>query len=287
MAEIFKNPDLPDYFSAVDFTRPDEVATVPELYESERVTLLTNARIEFDQDFFATVSMPTTRTYKKFKAVQYVASVQRGESIYPTLAEDCFGGDQGKADYFAEQLSSVVSQISEILRKVAPTYQIEKPRLTLRCSPTLNENLHVDVYAEDIETHHFRLFVNLDNAHRTWTTSWRLSDLLERNLKELPLEDIKSLSAGQLIRALNFHVFGGINSIYEETGQPRHTAFFEPGEVWFVDSRKVSHQIFYGRRAISSESVVQPENMINPDRHYLDVAERARKSVLEAASAEA
>jgi hypothetical protein len=280
MAELFRNKALPDYFASVDYNDPKAMAGLASLYEDEKVILLTGKRVDFDQEFFARVSMPPVKTYKKFKTVQFVEALKRGETIYPTLAEDVFGGDRGKADHFGKQLSSIVGQVKNLLAEAAPAYRIDKPALTLRCAPTFNENLHVDVYDEDIPNHHFRLFVNLDIAHRIWTTSWRLSDLLAKRLHELPRQQLETLTPGGLLKALNFHVFGGINSIYEEKGEPRHTAYFEPGEIWFVDSRKVSHQIFYGRRAISSESAVATATMQNPARHYLTEAEARRREVL-------
>lgn len=281
MVEIFKNSQLPDYFEELDGVVPGDLKDLPRLYESEKVILLRNRRIDFDARFFSSVHLPAERGYKKFKTYQFVEALRRGENIYPTLAQDCFAGDHGRTRYFSEQITSIVDQLCSLLNEAARGYAIEKPRFTLRCAPTFNENLHFDVYKDDIETHHFRVFVNLDSAHRIWHTSWRLSDVLER-MGELPRDDLLSLSPGGLVKKLNFHVFGGLNNIYEETGQPRHLAYFDSGEVWFVDSRKIAHQIFYGRRAISSESVVENGRMVDQESHYLKAAERQRKEILAA-----
>lgn len=278
MAEIFKNASLPDYFTVIDGRSREELATMAQNYESEKVILLNNRRIKFDAPFFSTVIFPA-HGYKKFKTFQFVEALRRGEALYPTLAKDCFENDRGKARYFGEQVTLIVEQVCALLDEAAAQYRISKPRLTLRCAPTFNENLHFDVYDEDIETHHFRLFVNLDSAHRIWHTSWRLSDVLDR-MKELPERILQEETPGGLIKRLNFHVFGGIDSVYEERGEPKHVAFFETGEIWFVDSRKVSHQIFYGRRAISSESVVEICNMVAPQNHYLTLAENRRREIL-------
>ena len=281
MAEIFKNPALPDYFTTLDGSSPSALENLARLYQSEKVILLENRRVDFDAAFFSTVTLPAERGYKKFKTYQFVEGLRRGENIYPDLAKDCFGGDRGKVRYFSEQLTSIVDQICALLDEAAAGYSIKTPRFTLRCAPTFNENLHVDVYNDDIPTHHFRVFVNLDSAHRIWHTSWRLSDMLGR-MSELPRSDLETLSPGGLVKKLNFHVFGGIDSVYEERGEPRHLAYFESGEIWFVDSRKVAHQIFYGRRAISSESVVENDRMIHPENHYLAIAERQRRRLLAA-----
>jgi hypothetical protein len=104
--------------------------------------------------------------------------------------------------------------------------------------------------------------------------------MLQMRLAELPRKQLETLNAGDLCKALNFHVFGGMNSVYEDLKQPRHLAFFEPGEVWFVDSRTVAHQIFYGRQAVSSESVVERQNMADPARHYLARTDARRQELL-------
>jgi hypothetical protein len=280
MASLFRNKALPDYFATLDYGRADDLARLPSLYEDERVILLTGKRIDFDAEFFAKISMPSVKPYKKFKALQFVDSLARGETLYPALTQDVFGGDKGKAAQFGKQMTFIVGQVRSLLASAASSYRIDKPSLTLRCAPTFNENLHVDVYDNDILEHHLRVFVNLDSAHRIWTTSWRLSDLLARRLHELSRKQLETLSAGALMKALNFHVFGGLDSLYEERGEPRHIAYFEPGEIWFVDSRKVSHQIFYGQRALSSESAVSNDSMADPKRHYLVEIEARRRELL-------
>ena len=279
MADVFPSKVLPDYFRTVDFRSPEDRAQLIRCYEDEQVIVIKGRRVDFDREFWATVTMPNERPYKKFKAIQFISSIRAGRSLYPQIVDDCFGGDRGRFDYFCQQLASINAQIDEVLVAAAPTYQTEQ-RLTLRCAVTMNENLHFDVYDDEIATHHLRLFVNLDSAHRIWTTSWRLSDVLRDRLKELDRRHIEQEGAGQLMKRLNFHVFGGLDAMFEERGEPRHVAMFEPGEIWFVDSRKVSHQIFYGRRAISSESTVTTESMADPMKHYLRQVDVARRQIL-------
>lgn len=280
MALIFRDPRLPDYFAEIDGTDPGALKELIPLYEDEKVIVLRNRKIDFDADFFASFQLPPTREYKKFKAFQYLDEYAKGNDLYPSLAADCFGGDRKRAAYFREQLGSILRQVVSLLNETAGPYRIDRQRVTYRGSPTFNENLHIDVYKEEIPTHHFRVFVNLDSAHRIWHTSWRLSDMLRDRLAELPRKDLESLNAGDINKALNFHVFGGLNGLYEDMKQPRHLAFFEPGEIWFVDSRTVAHQIFYGRQAISSESVVERSNMADPARHYLARTDARRQQLL-------
>ena len=62
--------------------------------------------------------------------------------------------------------------------------------------------------------------------------------------------------------------------------RPRHVAYFQPGDVWAVDSRQVAHQIFYGRRAISIDFTVDTTTMLDPGRHYLALLDRFRRERL-------
>jgi hypothetical protein len=280
VATVFRDPNLPDYFEELDCSAAGALKALIPLYEDEKVILLRNRRIEFDPTFFASFQLPGTRDYKKFKAFKYVEEYAKGHDLYPSLAADCFGGDRKRAAYLREQLVSILRQVEALLNEAGGAYKIARHGITYRGSATFNENLHIDVYKEEIPTHHFRVFVNLDCAHRIWHTSWRLSDILRTRLAELPRKQLETMKAGDLNKALNFHVFGGRSGFYEDLKQPRHVAFFEPGEVWFVDSRTVAHQIFYGRQAVSSESVVERQNMADPARHYLARTDARRQELL-------
>jgi len=98
-------------------------------------------------------------------------------------------------------------------------------------------------------------------------------------LANLSPEMIKSFSAGDLLKELNFSVFGGRKLIADDH-EPRHACFFDPGEIWFVDSRKIAHQIFYGRKAISTEHVVETNYMLDQKNHYLNMINAARLDYL-------
>jgi len=86
---------------------------------------------------------------------------------------------------------------------------------------------------------------------------------------------LKTAKASELWIHLNRLVFGGSTSVWWDE-QPRHVAYFEPGDVWAVDSRQIAHQIFYGRRAVSIDFFVDKESMGDPNRHYLSMVENFR-----------
>jgi hypothetical protein len=124
------------------------------------------------------------------------------------------------------------------------------------------------------------MFVNLDSVPRIWNTGFTLEELLDRFGHVLTDRELAETGPGLLCRYLNQRVYGGLSNAGRD-GQPRHTAFFEPGDVWMVDSRKVSHQIFYGRRALSVDYWAAPESMARPEKYYLRAVEdyRLRRGV--------
>ncbi len=79
-------------------------------------------------------------------------------------------------------------------------------------------------------------------------------------------------TASDLRVGLNHAAFGGPVWHWWDR-QPRHVAYFAPGDVWAVDSRQVAHQIFYGRRAVSIDFFVERASMADPGRHYLAMAQ--------------
>ena len=279
MAILYPHQDLEDYFVTVDCNAPSEVRNVVQLYEEGKVILLRGARIEFDRSFFDSVQFPNDlKSLKKLKS-QRLIDESDAEKISQKLLVSCFQGDEGRLRYFVEQVRSVNQQIQAIASRLFANYRFLNNSITWRLAETLNENLHVDVYGEDLPDHHLRLFLNLDSVYRIWHTSFSLEHMLGDYLHLLDPEFVRSATAGRICRELNMAVFGGWE-LAGRDGRPRHIGFFEPGEVWLVDSRKVSHQIFYGRRAVSTEFAVDNASMNDPSTHYYAIVERHRERFL-------
>jgi hypothetical protein len=153
--------------------------------------------------------------------------------------------------------------------------------VTWRLNEIYAENLHIDTYREPLPNHFARMFINLDSQPRIWHTSWQVVDIIRLAKGRIPQRDFEKLSANDLWGAINRSVFGKTTKEWWDD-QPRHIAFFEPGDIWAVDSRLVAHQIFYGRRAVSIDFFVDPESMLSPEKHYLNMAESARADALAA-----
>jgi hypothetical protein len=142
-----------------------------------------------------------------------------------------------------------------------------------RLNTIRNENLHVDTYNQLFPEHFARLFINLDREPRIWQTSYTVEEIAVRWAEAVTGQEA---DGGEVFVALNRAAFGGKSKIWWDN-QPRHVAYFDPGDVWCVDSRQIAHQIFYGRRAVSFDFFVDPASMRDPGKHYLRLAEGYRE----------
>lgn len=277
MARIFRHPSVEDYFHELDCNAEASsvAATAGRLYEAGQVIVLRNAKIDCDREFLSKLRLTNQSVFKKLKSIGLGDRYRKTPEVFEDTIHTDFGGDDGMFKHFTQQVTSVNAQVSNLVRILFPKYSVVRPSITWRMTETVNENLHVDVYNEDLPNHHIRVFVNLDVVPRIWHTSHTLETLLERHLDLLDEQTVRGASAGRICHALNFAVFKGFEEAGRE-GSPKHIAFFEPGEVWAVDSRKVSHQIFYGRKALSTEYAVRADSMLDPSRHYFEIVERHR-----------
>ena len=281
MASIFLNANVEQYFSEYDFcdTQRANAPSVVARYEAAEAVLIRNKTIDFDRAFLSSHAFPQESQFKKLKSVRFVnAYLGNGADTIDALTK-VFAGDHGKLRYFAEQVRHVNDQVRGIVTALFSRYRFLNDSITWRMTETVNENLHVDVYNDDLPDHHLRLFVNLDVVPRIWHTSHRLDYLLAHRLCLLDREFVRTATPGRICHELNFSTFGGFEQAGRD-GYPRHIAFFEPGEVWLVDSRKVSHQIFYGRKALSTEFAVDPATMQDPSLHYFAIVEHHRARLL-------
>jgi hypothetical protein len=286
MARIFRHPDVEDYFHVLDAGQ--EAAALAraaaELYEAGQIFILKGQAIDFDKEFLASLEFDE-QTTKKFKSIHFLKQFKQlgflssGAGAYEEMLRDTFRGDKKRMNYFAEQVRGINGQVDAVVSRLFPSYRIERPSITWRLNETINENLHVDVYNEDIPGHHLRLFVNLDVVPRIWHTSHTLEYLLKNHLHLLDREFLRNGTPGRICHDLNFAVFKGFKEAGRE-GQPKHIVFFDPGEVWVVDSRKVSHQIFFGRKALSTEHAVAEDSMMDSSSHYYELVNRYRQNAL-------
>jgi hypothetical protein len=298
MATIFRHPEVEDYFVEWD-ARSDAPDDVCRHYEDGKVVVMKNLLVDHDAQFLASLAMPNDPELKKFKSAAFLnefgsfrlrdwlkspltsLSGNARSPVIRVLRDKVFGGDKGRLEYFVEQMRKIHRQIEDLTARLFPNYRIVQPRITWRFQDTVHENLHVDVYRDDLPDHHLRIFANLDIVPRIWHTSYTLEYLLRNYLGRLNRDFVRRATPGRICHDLNFEVFKGWEAAGRE-GCPKHIIFFQPGEIWAVDSRKVSHQIFYGRRALSTDHAVARNSMRSPETHYYELVERYRAECLAA-----
>ncbi len=159
-------------------------------------------------------------------------------------------------------------------------YHFVRRQVVWRLNTIHNENLHIDTYQTDFKEHFARLFINLDTQPRIWMTGYNMDELFARFGDRIPQEVMANGTPSQVRKALNTAAFGGRSNMWWDR-QPRHMVYFDPGDVWAIDSRQVAHQIFYGRRAVSIDFFVDPKSMVKPKRYYLTMADTLRRRHLE------
>ena len=276
MAELFLNPNLPNYFvSRADITSADTASSVVDEYEAANVITFPNLKVDIDHGFWGRVDTDEYPELKKF-----------GPVLMPDLSESeqhrrlrnglvGKGLDKTTAGQMCDHFMSICRQLLPVYETVFSHYQFERRKVMWRLNTIRAENMHVDTYKRETELHFARMFVNLDSQPRIWHTSWRIQDMVQQAMGTIPPGQLKKLDRGQVWSKLNSSFFGQ-NSREWWDEQPRHIAFFGPGDVWVVDSRQVAHQIFYGRRALSIDFSVSKQHMKDPARHYLEIAETFR-----------
>jgi len=194
------------------------------------------------------------------------------------LLRNTFKGDKNRMKYFTDQVRLINGQFDALVVPIFPSDRIEQHSINTRLNETENENLHVDVCKDARQNHHLRLFVNLAVVQRIWHTCHSLEHVLKTSLNLLDEDFLRKSTPGRICHDLNFAVFKGFAERGRE-GQPKHIVFFEPSEVWGVNSRKVSHQIFFGRKAVSTEHAIANDSMTNQSSHYYESVNRYRNKL--------
>ena len=282
MADLFVNPNLPNYFVAAPEVTSAETARsyVPE-FENAKVVTFPNLKADIDHEFWAGLDTGQYDTLRKFSPSLEVPEDKIIESH--RVALKARGVDDGLVEALCNQFETIYGALLPAYRAIFAEYSFVKKKVVWRLNTLMNENMHLDVYGEEKDEHFARMFINLDNQPRIWQTSWTADDLAKRLEGKIGEEDLRKKSRAALWKDIGLSAFGRSPQEWWDD-QPRHVAYFAPGDIWIVDSRQVAHQIFYGRRALSIDFSVQRDSMVDQGRHYLAFVDRFRERALETAS---
>ena len=278
MPEIFANPKLPNYFISADEVEVGKPARsyVPE-YEDAKAVVFPNLKPDIDFDFWSRVDTDLYPGLKKMGSAFAEDDYRNDRTLERKLNEA--NVPEGLKSDIKRYTARFYDSIIPIYEQVFAGYSFSKRRATWRVTTTRNENMHFDTYREVFEGHFARMFVNVDTQPRIWQTSWPIQEVTRRKANDLDAGVLRDGSDSDVWKALNNSTFGATSKDWWDD-QPRHVIYFNPGDVWIVDSRQIAHQIFYGRRAVSIDYVVERESMTDPDRHYLTIASNFRANAL-------
>lgn len=275
MAAIFRNPELTDYFQAAKgVTAGVDAASLPAVtpaYEAARVITFPELKLDIDFDFWASLptdGVPAFRKLTLHGAELKVSDKARQTGATPELVEQV-----------RRQVQALYRQVMPVYEAVFRPYRFLKRQSVVRVDTILNSDMHIDTYEVEFPDHFARLFINLDDQPRIWQTSYTIEEIFARFGADIPAEDYERLSNIELWKSFRRTAFTGDPRKWWDN-RPRHVVYFQPGDVWAVDSRQVAHQIFYGRRAISIDFTVDTGTMLDPGRHYLALLDRFRRERL-------
>lgn len=259
MVDVFLDKRLEDYFTSYDWNeveRDDSTRqSVMQDFLSEKIATLHGVDTDqLDFGFLETVRFPQMWKLKKFRFNELLDQVRQGKDsaeLYSFVLQDVFAGDEGRFRYFADQLARVEEIAERLLGRLLGDLNVETKILVTRFSETRMENLHYDIDAGSDDHEAFRLYINLDAYPRIWSTSYPMTQLLREGGRRLVDGIDPEAPAETILKRAISRAYGGWNQRATERLAPRHQIYFDPGDVWIVDGRSVSHQVLSGYRVLS------------------------------------
>jgi hypothetical protein len=285
MVDVFLDKRLDDYFTAHEWSQvaTDDSARDAVLSDflGEKIAVLQGLETNtIDFEFLEKVRFPQTWGMKKFQFKDLLAEARAGKhhGIYAQVLSDSFSGDQERFDYFLGQLEIIENIAERLLGRLLDGLTVTTRIMVARFSETRMENLHYDIDQDSDDHEAFRLYVNLDANPRIWSTSYTMTRLFREGGERL-LGNIDPNERSEIIlkRAIG-RAYGGWNQRATERRAPRHQVYFDPGDVWIVDGRSVSHQVLSGHRVLSI--YVRIPHAENPELRPT-FAEKARSAFAE------
>jgi len=233
MADVFLDPRLPDYFKELEIGQSGL-----DVFLNEQIGVVRGVDLSaIDREYLSMVSLPQHWDMKK---------LQVGKVLSGAIAVDV-----ADPEYFRDQLRALHAIVTPLIADLLPGV-VTRPGLVVRFTEARMENLHFDNDAESDNHESFRLYINLDAAPRIWATSYQLTDLVRRGGRAITAGADQHGPAELLIKRTNTRVFGGWHQRATERQSPRHLAYFDPGDVWFLDGRSVAHQVMTGSRVLTT-----------------------------------
>jgi len=278
MADLFINASLPDYFvAAPGVTSVVDARSFVAEFEAGSVVTFPNLKAAIDHEFWAALDTSSYPRLRKFGTVLQEDESRTIDLHREALTKRC--DDAAIVDALCGQFAAIYDALLPVYYAVFGEYSFSKRKVVWRLNTTMNENMHLDAYESANEEHFARMFINLDNQPRIWQTSWPVDYLLTILEDKTSATSAIDKSDSDLWKDISLSLFGDSPKKWWDN-QPRHVAYFAPGDIWIVDSRQIAHQIFYGRRALSIDFSVPKSAMLDPSRHYLSFVNQFRARLM-------
>lgn len=285
MGLIERHPAVEDYFTELSLAEVAERGGVADIFEEGRVVLLKNYRLDFDFGALAALSKSTEavsdpvlrKKLKKMTAPLFFEGdppVRKGgrllfrDPVRQAVFDVICNGDEDTFERAARALESAHGEVLRLFDICFPAYDSFRLVPSIRLTRTLFENLHWDNHSIEDDFHQARIFANLDTRPRIWHVGHRFPDWIRMHYDEYDLGRFAGKDPNLLIDFVTGEVLGGTRKTWMDN-EPRHRIAFDPGEVWLGESRRISHQIYYGEAAmvymwfVNAASMADAENRFN------------------------
>ncbi len=251
--DVFLDPRLDDGFREHEWQacrdRPEVARAAFEGFLDERFNVVHGYDLgRVDLNFLGGLSFPQTWEFKKLQA----ADVLRPDAhaLHARICHDAFGGDDGAFRYFVEQVGVLKEICDELLGTLLPG-KPDNLMVITRFSETRMENLHYDLDRDSDSHEAFRLYINLDKAPRMWATSYSMTQLIRGGGQRLSAGITDDMPGETMLKRMATRAYGGWNQRATERLSPRHLVYIDPGDIFYIDGRCVSHQVLTGQRVLS------------------------------------
>ena len=307
MALIERHPDIEDYFVEMSLAEIEKRNGIADLFENSRLVVVKDYRLDFDFEAIAMLNnrlddipdQPMRRQLKKLVSPKFFSgatpevsldgatgreTLRFEDPVRQALFDDLGRGDRALFERASRSLKSAHDEINRIFKICFPVYDPFRLIASIRLTETLFENLHWDNHSIDDDFHQARIFCNMDTRRRIWSVSHNFIEFARQIYKEHDLSRFAGQDPNLMVNYINGDVLGGTRKTWMDS-LPRHRVAFEPGEVWLGESRMISHQIYYGERAMVYMWFVHLASMNDTSRRFNHRVEELHAMMRSGASA--
>jgi hypothetical protein len=298
MATVKKHPGVSNYHMHYDVGSGHDRRAMIESYESGKIVLLQNCGFAIDFDLFDRIDIPghpdkfIQYLIAKLSMTDYLDILWGDEEAFGSMIAPPFrrthpeerkeSGYQALKQYLrsttfaspelriglVRQMQSFQKDVLDLFERVFPEYTFSDYSINWRLTESRGESLHVDAYRTEKDFHQVKLFVNLDSAPRIWNTGEQMKTLVSRHYRDFGMDRYIGFEYHRFLEECDRVLFDPLNG-------PRdclqtHTTFFDRGDVWIAETRQIPHQIFFGRKMVSVQFYIPPEQRVFPETSMLN-----------------